>query len=298
MSVFSFMYLLLASTVLGWGDVGHRTVGYLAQHYLTAEASQWVNSLLEDEDGFDISDAAVWPDYIKPNRTYTAGWHYLDANDSPPGLCAVDYNRDCPSIGGCAVSAIINQTSLVLDNSQNPTVRAEALMYLIHFIGDIHQPLHIENLDRGGNGIPVCFDSRCSPTENLHSIWDTDIIHKINGLNLTINQTEEREAAQKWADSLFASRQHDVETECDDIDDPEDCAMEWARETNAYICSYVLANGVEWLENNDLGGDYYDGAVPIVESQIANAGARLGAWLNALAAIDSSSTRFVIQEEL
>lgn len=72
-----FASCLLASTAHAWGDVGHRTVGFLAQHYLTPQASQWVNSLLANEDGFDISDAAVWPDEIKRHREYTADWHYL-----------------------------------------------------------------------------------------------------------------------------------------------------------------------------------------------------------------------------
>ncbi|RFU24611.1 hypothetical protein B7463_g11726, partial [Scytalidium lignicola] len=256
-----FIASLVTPTVFAWGDVGHRTVGYLAQHYLTPDASQWVDSLLANEDGFDISDAAVWPDQIKRRREYTAGWHYLDT-------------------------------------SQDPMVQTEALMYLIHFIGDIHQPLHVENVDRGGNEIHVCFDHRCAKAENLHSIWDTDIVHKINGLKHYEKHNEEREAAQKWADSLFAEGQRSLRKECDDINNAERCAMEWAKETNAYVCSYVLANGIDWLESNDLGGEYYEGAAPIVESQIAKAGARLGAWLNALAVTSSSSSGLVIQEEL
>jgi hypothetical protein len=74
-------------------------------------------------------------------------------------------------------------------------------MYLIHFLGDIHQPLHVENLDRGGNDIHVCFDHRCNK-ENLHGIWDTDIIHKARGLKHSEKHNEEKEAASKWADEL------------------------------------------------------------------------------------------------
>jgi hypothetical protein len=60
--------------------------------------------------------------------------------------------------------------------------------------------------------------------------------------------------------------------------------MEWAAETNQLVCSYVLAKGTDWLENNDLGGSYYDGAVPVVEDRIGRAGRRLGGWIEALAA--------------
>jgi hypothetical protein len=69
--------LALSQPALGWGDVGHRTVGYLAQHYLTPQASSWVNSLLANENGFDISDAATWADVIKRRRPYSSGWHYI-----------------------------------------------------------------------------------------------------------------------------------------------------------------------------------------------------------------------------
>ncbi|KAF4635480.1 hypothetical protein G7Y89_g2621 [Cudoniella acicularis] len=288
--------LAFAQPIVGWGDVGHRTVGYLAQKYFTDQASQWVDNLLANENEYDISDAAVWADAVRYHRHYTEGWHFVDANDNPPESCGVNYKRDC--VNGCVISAITNQTSIVLDHSQSTTVQTEALMYILHFIGDIHQPLHAEKLDRGGNEIKVCFDNRCSK-ENLHSIWDTDIIHKINGLKHTEKHNQEKDAAAKWASQLYSGNQEKGVTstaeECDNIQDPESCSVQWATETNAYVCSYVLANGIDWLKNNDLGGDYYDGAVPIVESQISKAGLRLAAWVNALAAAAGSDSGFTVQ---
>jgi hypothetical protein len=169
-------------------------------------------------------------------------------------------------------------------------------MYLIHFIGDIHQPLHTESIDRGGNEIKVCFDNRCG-RENLHGIWDTDIIHKLNGLKHTEKHNEEKEAAAKWADQLYSGNSAKgittADGECVDLSDPEKCAMQWAIETNTYVCSYVMTNGIGWLENNDLGGDYYDGAVPIVTDRVSKAGLRLAGWINALAAASGSS--FVVE---
>lgn len=72
-------FLALNQAVLGWGDVGHRTVGYLAQHYLNTQASAWVNSVLANENGYDISDAATWADVVKHRRPYSASWHYIGA---------------------------------------------------------------------------------------------------------------------------------------------------------------------------------------------------------------------------
>lgn len=172
-------------------------------------------------------------------------------------------------------------------------------MYLIHFFGDIHQPLHVESILRGGNEIHVCFDNRCSK-ENLHGIWDTDIIHKINGLKHSEKHNQEKGAAAKWADQLYNSHQAieiaPTAAECNNIQDPESCSMQWAAEANSYVCSYVLQPGISWLESNDLGGGYYDGAVPIVEGQISKAGVRLAAWVNALAAGSAPRLDFVAQD--
>jgi hypothetical protein len=63
--------------VTAWGDVGHRTVGYLAEKYLSQEASDLVTKLLANDRDYDISDAAVWADVIKHNRPYSAPWHYI-----------------------------------------------------------------------------------------------------------------------------------------------------------------------------------------------------------------------------
>lgn len=170
-------------------------------------------------------------------------------------------------------------------------------MYIIHFIGDIHQPLHDEAIARGGNGIAVCFDKRCGK-ENLHGIWDTDIIHKICGLKHTEKHNQEKAAAAKWATKLHSTRRTygiEITKECADLQDPEKCATQWAKEANSYICSYIMQPGQEWLENNDLGGEYYKGAVTIVESQISKAGIRLAAWINGLAAA-AAGAKFKVQD--
>lgn len=75
----SLPFLAAIPLVHGWSELGHRTVAYLAQKYLTDEASKLVNSLLENDQGYDISDAALWADSIKrrPGYTHTAVWHYI-----------------------------------------------------------------------------------------------------------------------------------------------------------------------------------------------------------------------------
>jgi len=174
---------------------------------------------------------------------------------------------------------------LFLDPDASPTIRKEALMFLMHLVGDLHQPLHVEDLARGGNNISVCFRKACSGN-NLHSVWDKYIPHKIVGISNTATNDQEKVAAADWADKLFTLNQANgifSQRECSDVSKAADCSLGWAKESNKWICKYVLEKGVEWLKNNDLSLEYYDGAVPVVEELIGKGGARLGAWLNALA---------------
>ncbi|EMC90833.1 hypothetical protein BAUCODRAFT_80723 [Baudoinia panamericana UAMH 10762] len=283
-----------ASLVVAWGDLGHRTVGYLAQHYFTDAANQYVNDLIRPSDTFDISDAAVWPDKARnyPEYKYTANWQFIDAQDDPPNACNVNYKRDCEGENGCIISALVNQTAVLQDSSADAKTRQDAIKFILHFIGDIHQPLHTEAIDRGGNQIKVSFDGKHSEKLNLHEVWDTEILNKLNGLKRDPKGPEEKQAAQEWADKLFqaaggssnfnisAARNGQL---CDSSNNAQDCVLEYATETNALVCNYVLAPRLDWLESNDLGGEYYAAAVPIVEDRITKAGQRLAVWVNALA---------------
>lgn len=182
------------------------------------------------------------------------------------------------------------KTHQVQDLSLEKTQQGDALKFLMHFIGDLHQPLHVEANRRGGNDIHVCFDNRCPMKKNLHSVWDTDIPHKINGMKDKPKHNDEKEPAMKWAAKLLKSHGlRPLQAECFDTKRPLQCPMIWATETNRLNCDFVFKNGVEWLENNDLGGEYYDEAAPIVETQILKAGIRLAGWLNALATDRASS---------
>lgn len=107
------------------------------------------------------------------------------------------------------------------------------------------------------------------------------------------HEKDETEQATEWAEELF---NNGASGSCTDITTPQDCALVWAGEANAQVCAYVLKDDVEGVEGRDLSKDYYDGAVPIVNTLIARAGFRLGAWLNALAT--ESATRKAAAAEL
>lgn len=111
---------------------------------------------------------------------------------------------------------------------------------------------------------------------------------------------EEKEDARKWAERLYNATQGEGSSssgECDDIGDPVGCALQWAAEANQYICNYVLKDDVE---GKDLAGEYYNGAVPIIDYLVTKAGIRLANWVNAIEKSRSTIpmenvSRFVIQ---
>ena len=202
------------------------------------------------------------------------------SQDNPPVSCNVDYDRDCGA-AGCVVSAIANYTTRVQAVS---TLSAQqinyALRFLVHFVGDITQPLHDENLALGGNDIPVKFNGTAT---NLHHIWDTNMPEELRGgyslayakawaANLTaeINKGAYQKTRKTWIQKL-------------DITDAKGTALAWAQDANAYVCSVVLPNGAAPLEAVDLYPEYYNSAIPTIELQIAKAGYRLAAWLDAIA---------------
>jgi len=187
------------------------------------------------------------------------------------------------------------------------------MRFMLHFFGDVHQPLHTENLSRGGNDIDVVFDRQ---NHNLHSVWDTLIPKKIVeiagetgvfGSKGRWDLKNETEAAYAWAEFLYARYARDarvaekVEHVC--VHDAVECALRWAGEANAYVCSYVMEGGLEELGSKDLGEAYFEGAVPIVEEMIMKGGRRLARWLMMIAqdlahnaAIGSSEEHMSMQE--
>ncbi|KAI9768674.1 MAG: hypothetical protein M1839_003982 [Geoglossum umbratile] len=278
------MYTLLATFLslstlvhLGscWGTLGHRTVAYIAQKNLSPGAASYVDELLGGE---DISDAALWADQIRRQQPKTAPWHFIDAMDDPPRKCSVNYKRDCIPKDGCVISAIVDMTSRINNPKLSAQNHLEALKFLLHFIGDIHQPLHTENEARGGNEIAVLFGRRHT---KLHTIWDTDILVKHEGGK----SKDEASQAADWADRLVEVGAGSDWLSCADTSTAEKCALVWAGEANKYICSYVLKDDVEGVTGGrDLSTDYYEDAVPIVDELIGKAGFRLATWIEGLAA--------------
>ena len=147
-----FVTFFLPSAAFAWGAEGHRIVALIAASELTPQAKAQVESLLGGDAASSMAELSTWADEIKFRRHETGPWHYVDIEIDSQGYNAA---RDCPT-GDCVVAQIERDEHIVGDRSLAMPVRAEALKFLIHFVGDLHQPLHCaDNHDRGGNEVKV-----------------------------------------------------------------------------------------------------------------------------------------------
>lgn len=168
---------VLPGTALAWGALGHRTVGAIAMANVKPATRARIHELLRHQRELDtpecrmgtIEDAATWPDCIKGERwrwSYASSWHYHDQ----PVCGTFDLKANCRD-GMCVTAQIERDARLLADRKLAPVLRLEALAFLVHFVGDVHQPLHVgENEDQGGNAVKA--DYGIAPGRNLHSIWD------------------------------------------------------------------------------------------------------------------------------
>lgn len=161
---------ICAAPVRAWGIQGHQVVAAIAWQALSPAARQEATRLLVQEPGQTLVSVATWAD--EHRGPATAPWHYLNF---PRGQCRFDAARDCPD-GQCVVGAIERQRAILA--SQAPDAeRLQALKYLVHFVADVHQPLHAGYQDdRGGNTVQLRFLMRGS---NLHALWDKGLIEQL-----------------------------------------------------------------------------------------------------------------------
>jgi hypothetical protein len=160
--------------VLAWGVEGHRLVARIALSQMTPAAKDAVNRLLGAEDFVTIS---TWADEVRSKRPETYNWHFVDI---PYGEKKYDAARDCPRSekGDCIIAELVRAEQTMRDHARSDDDRREALKFFIHFMGDLHQPLHaIDNHDKGGNDVHAAIEGhppasgRNNP--NLHAAWDS-----------------------------------------------------------------------------------------------------------------------------
>ncbi len=191
------------------------------------------------------------------------------------------------------------ETSRLGDSSLPNLQHQEAVKFLLHFLGDIHQPLHTEAEERGGTQTPVVWNGHSGDKYNLHAVWDTFIIEKLTGFKppkKDPGELKEKAAAQAWAEELYEEQGGDPSDEClptsGDGDENLRYVLSWAGEANAEICNFVLNPDPQ---DQELSGEYYEGAVPIVKEMVGKSARRFANIMNSMGEsrvmVDQDDTR-------
>ncbi|HEY0292785.1 MAG TPA: S1/P1 nuclease [Hansschlegelia sp.] len=158
--------VLWAPACLAWGGEGHRVVAIIAQQRLEPRALAVVEDLVKVEGKADLADIANWADAVKRTEPMAP----VHSTRLPLDRSALDFGKVCGKARACATRGITEQAAILSDSSRSPEERLKALKFVVHLIGDVHQPLHA-SVDTGRE--PVRIGKR---TTTLHKVWDTLII--------------------------------------------------------------------------------------------------------------------------
>lgn len=271
--IFTLTFCFFAHSALwAWGAVGHKTIAYIAQDRLTPAAWRGIHELLGPDQ--NLVSVCTWADTIAHIRPETAPWHYIQVyvREEQNRYDLSDVCRDHQ----CVVDQIEKDEGILSNRWTTHANKKEALKFLVHFVGDVHQPLHCaEDNDRGGNQKWFrYYGSKKHPRRytwvNLHSFWDN------------LLETRAKENPRKLATRLEQSLTEDQITSWQD-GTPKDWAYESFEIARNDIYSELPSGPL--MEKNrwgrDLPPDYYsDHMRKIVDERLLKAGLRLAGILN------------------
>lgn len=262
LAVFLCILLCTTATLLAWGGEGHQVVALIAEERLTDQAREGIRELLGPD--VDISDAEIvnWADQIKRERRRTSPWHYVNI---PLEAKAYDAKRD-GNDGNNLIDRLDAFETMLADSTRPKEARIEALKFIIHFAGDVHQPLHCaeRNGDRGGNTCLVWMPTSKGKASNLHTVWDTSMLRGYIGKTPIADYSAE-----------LAKRVTDEQLKLWTSGRPET----WANESHDVAAAHAYANVPEG-EATRLTEKYVADNRPVIEEQLQRGGIRLAFILN------------------
>ncbi|HEX7182997.1 MAG TPA: S1/P1 nuclease [Thermoanaerobaculia bacterium] len=243
--------LLLAAptTAFAWGPNGHRIVGRIAANHLTAEAARAVECLIGPE---SLAQVSTWPDEIRSDPAWKKAdpWHFLSIDDNE----TLETTERNPA--GDVLEAMQRFEAVLRDPQAAPQAKREALKFLVHFVGDVHQPLHVgRRADFGGNRVNVIWFGE---ETNLHSVWDSGLIENEK---LSFSELVEFIDHPTWEEiKTWQGSPYSV----------------WVQE------SKDLRNRVYQLGDSKLSYQYAYDHIPVIKRRLLQAGVRLAGLLNAV----------------
>lgn len=243
-------FLMMAQSLLAWGQKGHDVTAYIAECHLTPEAAERVDKVLG---GHSPVYYANWMDIAshKPEYAYSRTWHYLNIDEGET------YESMPKNPDGDILSAVDTLVARLKKGGLEQEEETLAVKMLIHLMGDMHCPMHTgRRSDVGGNTVPVVFFQ--TPTD-LHTAWDSKIV----------------DAARCWS---YSEWQYQIDRVSDDeivlmqAGDP----LDWMEETHE-LCKCIYA---ETPEGTVISYDYIERFTPLIETQFLRGGYRLARLLN------------------
>lgn len=309
------LLMLLAKPAVGWGCSGHEAIALIALGQLNPHARQRVDSLLAGAPadppphrfcmptGLEpIADLSTWADDERERDPHSGAWHFVDIPlSAPPG----SLDRFCDPNTGCLTQAVRNQLAILRSGRSTRIENQRALLFLVHLIADLHQPLHLAtNNDRGGNCFPVGFLRKQPRLANpatgayrpeLHGIWDTQLPERIGHVRHGSHDRDVR-AFVRSLTAEFSPDMAQWRREPVDVD-------AWAWESHRIAVREVYGRLPKPVAieppvpvrecsddghvserlaalHEDLQEPYIAAARPVVRERLARAGARLAAVLN------------------
>jgi nuclease S1 len=253
------VFLLVASMrpgpALAWGRIGHRVAAKMAEGRLTPAARDAVRAILGP--GVSLADASTWADGQKEvEESYR--WHFVNVP-----ISADRYDSRYCSPKGCVVNKI-EDFRRILQHSQSEIVqKQQALKFLIHLIGDLHQPLHVgDNNDQGGNLLQIRFFGVGS---NLHRLWDSQVMERHT----------KNEKVWLWDFDFVANPKMVSEWS-------KGTPADWATESLRIAREARRVPGSDkWMRSGArLSNEYYRFALPVIRAQLAKTGIRIAFVLN------------------
>jgi hypothetical protein len=244
---------LQASPAASWGQVGHSGIGILAEEILTPAAAAEVRRLLAVEGAEHLSEVANWADQIKPVERAKEGHDApMHSVRIPVQAASYDAVRDCTV--RCAVRAIDENIEILSDRKKTDAERETALKYVVHLIGDLHQPLHASS--RSGKEVVAVGQGI-----KLHRLWDTTIIRR----------------AYRSPENLAHALRERVRTKRVSCGTAE----EWANESHKIAIEFVYKELDPVTEEPiKLPAGYTKRALPVINDRIVDASLRLACTLN------------------
>jgi hypothetical protein len=244
----------MAGPAWGWGRLGHRLAGRIAEDRLTPAARAAVRDLLGP--GESLADVSNWADEYRRDHPETGPWHYVNVPIAEPRFDARFIPKE-----GCVVTKVDEFRKALADPATPRQDRVKALKFLAHFLQDMHQPVHVGHRDdRGGNSLQVQFFGRGS---NLHRVWDSGLLERTGRDEPDYVSLLEKgitpEQARAWSGGQ---------------------SVDWANESlDLARKAYRNPPDNAEIRNGDrLGQPYQDANLPLAERRVAQAGVRL-AWI-------------------